>query len=321
VNNLATNKSFDWFENNVIYRVPANFPGAGRRVYPGFLQYTGFVAMNPDRHATSYYDYFKDLIKGDDASTEAHRKFYDEYNAVLDMDADYYLETIATVFQDFKLVKGTWDVKGVDGKVERVRPQDIKGTALMTVEGELDDISGSGQTRAAQDLCSGVPASERQHLEVPGAGHYGIFSGRRWRDIVYPQVVKFIQGHAPKTKASAPKAVAAAPTVIAAAAPAVIAAAAPVATKAAKAAVKAPTKTPVKPAIKPAVTNVAKPVAKAAVKVVAAPAAKPAAKAAAPVKAAAKTPAKAVAKAPAKNGKASAQPKGTVKTTWVAPKA
>jgi poly(3-hydroxybutyrate) depolymerase len=321
VNNLATNKSFDWFENNVIYRVPANFPGAGRRVYPGFLQYTGFVAMNPDRHATSYYDYFKDLIKGDDASTEAHRKFYDEYNAVLDMDADYYLETIATVFQDFKLVKGTWDVKGVDGKVERVRPQDIKGTALMTVEGELDDISGSGQTRAAQDLCSGVPASERQHLEVPGAGHYGIFSGRRWRDIVYPQVVKFIQGHAPKTKASAPKAVAAAPTVIAAAAPAVIAAAAPVATKAAKAAVKAPTKTPVKPAIKPAVTNVAKPVAKAAVKAVAAPAAKPAAKAEAPVKAAAKTPAKAVAKAPAKNGKASAQPKGTVKTTWVAPKA
>jgi poly(3-hydroxybutyrate) depolymerase len=313
VNNLATNKSFDWFENNVIYRVPANFPGAGRRVYPGFLQYTGFVAMNPDRHATSYYDYFKDLIKGDDASTEAHRKFYDEYNAVLDMDADYYLETIATVFQDFKLVKGTWDVKGLDGKVERVRPQDIKGTALMTVEGELDDISGSGQTRAAQDLCSGVPASERQHLEVPGAGHYGIFSGRRWRDIVYPQVVKFIQGHAPKAKASAPKAVAAAPTVIAAAAP--------VATKAAKAAVKAPTKTPVKPAIKPAVTNVVKPVAKAAVKVVAAPAAKPAAKAAAPVKAAAKTPAKAVAKAPAKNGKASAQPKGTVKTTWVAPKA
>ena len=317
VNNLATNKSFDWFENNVIYRVPANFAGAGRRVYPGFLQYTGFVAMNPDRHATSYYDYFKDLIKGDDANTEAHRKFYDEYNAVLDMDADYYLETIATVFQDFKLVKGTWDVKGLDGKVERVRPQDIKKTALMTVEGELDDISGSGQTRAAQDLCTGVPASERQHLEVPGAGHYGIFSGRRWRDIVYPQVVKFIQGHAPKDKAQAPKAVAAAPTVIAAAAP--------VATKAARAAVKAPAKTPVKPAIKPAIkpaaTSAAKPVAKAAVNAVAATAAKPVAKAAAPGKAAAKTPAKAAAKAPAKNSKAAAQPKGTVKTTWVAPKA
>jgi poly(3-hydroxybutyrate) depolymerase len=279
VNNLATNKSFDWFENNVIYRVPANFAGAGRRVYPGFLQHTGFVAMNPDRHATSHYDYFKDLIKGDDASTEAHRKFYDEYNAVLDMDADYYLETIATVFQDFKLVMGTWDVKGVDGKIERVRPQDINNTALMTIEGELDDISGSGQTRAAQDLCTGVPASERQHLEVPGAGHYGIFSGRRWRDIVYPQVVKFIQGHAPKAKLAVPKA----------------AAAAPVATKAAKAAVKAP----VKPAIKSAATSGAK----AAVKAVAAPAAKPVAKAAAPVKAAAKTPAKAVPKAPSKTAK------------------
>jgi len=298
------NKSFEWFENNVIYKVPGNFPGAGRRVYPGFLQHTGFVAMNPDRHATSHYDYFKDLIKGDDASTEAHRKFYDEYNAVLDMDADYYLETIQTVFQDFQLVKGTWDVKGIDGKVERVRPQDIKGTALMTVEGELDDISGSGQTRAAQDLCTGVPASERQHLEVPGAGHYGIFSGRRWRDIVYPQVVNFIQGHALKAKATAPKAVAAAP----------------LAAKAAKAVVKAPAKAPVKPAIKPAATSVAKPVAKAAVKSVAAPAAKPVAKTAAPVKAAAKTSAKAVAKAPAKNGKAAAQPKGAVKTTWVAPK-
>jgi len=196
VNNLATNKSFEWFENNVIYRVPPNFPGAGRRVYPGFLQHTGFVAMNPDRHATSHYDYFKDLIKGDDASAEAHRKFYDEYNAVLDMDADYYLETIQTVFQDFKLVNGTWDVKGVDGRVERVKPQDIKKTALLTVEGELDDISGSGQTRAAQDLCTSIPKDQRTHMEVEGAGHYGIFSGRRWREMVYPQVVKFIKAHA-----------------------------------------------------------------------------------------------------------------------------
>jgi len=196
VNNLATNKSFEWFENNVIYRVPPNFPGAGRRVYPGFLQHTGFVAMNPDRHASSHYDYFKDLIKGDGASAEAHRKFYDEYNAVLDMDADYYLETIKTVFQDFKLVHGTWDVKGVDGKLERVRPQDIKNTALLTVEGELDDISGSGQTRAAHDLCSNIPKNDRQHLEVEGAGHYGIFSGRRWREVVYPQVMAFIRRHA-----------------------------------------------------------------------------------------------------------------------------
>jgi poly(3-hydroxybutyrate) depolymerase len=271
------------------------------------LQYTGFVAMNPDRHATSYYDYFKDLIKGDDASAEAHRKFYDEYNAVLDMDADYYLETIQTVFQDFKLVNGTWDVKGIDGKVERVRPQDIKGTALLTVEGELDDISGSGQTRAAQDLCSGVPASERQHLEVEGAGHYGIFSGRRWRDIVYPQVVQFIQGHAPKAKPAAPKAAAASPAV------SLAVEAVPVAAKA-----------EIKAEVKPASPTTAKPVAKVAPQEVKAPSPKPAAKAlppAVPAKAAAKAPAQAVTKASAKNSKAAAKSQGSVKTSWVAPKA
>jgi poly(3-hydroxybutyrate) depolymerase len=206
VNNLAMTKSFEWFENNVIYKVPSNFPGAGRRVYPGFLQHTGFVAMNPDRHASSHYDYFKDLIKGDDASTEAHRKFYDEYNAVLDMDADYYLETIKTVFQDYSLVNGTWLVKNPQGKSELVRPQDISTTALLTVEGELDDISGSGQTAAAHGLCSNIKANHRQHLEVPGAGHYGIFSGRRWREVVYPAVVKFILAHndvnSPKKRAS-----------------------------------------------------------------------------------------------------------------------
>jgi len=192
VNNLAINKSHDWFENNVIFRVPQNFPGAGRRVYPGFLQHTGFVAMNPDRHLKSHYDYFKDLIKGDNSSAESHRYFYDEYNAVLDMDADYYLETIKTVFQDFALVRGTWDVRNLDGDLERVRPQDIKGSALLTVEGELDDISGSGQTKAAHQLCKGILPSKQQHLEVPGAGHYGIFSGRRWREIVFPQVRDFI---------------------------------------------------------------------------------------------------------------------------------
>jgi poly(3-hydroxybutyrate) depolymerase len=261
VNNLATNKSFEWFENNVIYRVPANFPGAGRRVYPGFLQYTGFVAMNPDRHATSHYDYFKDLIKGDDASAEAHRKFYDEYNAVLDMDADYYLETIQTVFQDFKLVNGTWDVKGVDGRVERVRPQDIKGTALLTVEGELDDISGSGQTRAAQDMCTGVAASDRLHLDVPGAGHYGIFSGSRWRTVVYPQVVKFIQSHATPVAAKSVPVKAKAVVKPVAAKPA---AAAPkaVVKPAAKAAVKASVKAPVK-AVSAKAQVAAKPVTKA----------------------------------------------------------
>ena len=195
VNNLAMNKSHDWFENNVIYRVPTNFAGAGRRVYPGFLQHSGFVAMNPSNHAQSHYDYFKNLIKGDDASTEAHRKFYDEYNAVMDMDADYYLDTIKVVFQEYSLVNGTWDVEGVDGKMERVRPEDITTTALFSVEGELDDISGSGQTEAVHSICSGVPKSQQKHLEVKGAGHYGIFAGRRWRDVVYPEVKSFILSH------------------------------------------------------------------------------------------------------------------------------
>jgi poly(3-hydroxybutyrate) depolymerase len=201
VNNLAMQRSYEWFENNVIYRVPQSFAGAGRRVYPGFLQHTGFVAMNPSSHANSHYDYFKDLIKGDDASTEAHRKFYDEYNAVLDMDADYYLDTIKTVFQEFKLINGTWDVKSVDGKLERVRPQDIRTTVLLTVEGELDDISGSGQTEAAHALCSGIVSAKQQHYEAKGAGHYGIFSGKRWRDNVYPVVRDFIlQANKPQAK-------------------------------------------------------------------------------------------------------------------------
>ncbi len=187
VNTLATNKSHSWFENNVIFRVPQNYPGAGRRVYPGFLQHSGFVAMNPDRHVSSHYDYFLDLIRGDDDSADAHRQFYDEYNAVLDMPAEYYLDTIKTVFQDFALLNGTWEV---DGKL--VRPQDITRTALLTIEGELDDISGAGQTQAAHDLCTGIPASRRLHYDVEGAGHYGIFSGRRWREKVYPKVKAFI---------------------------------------------------------------------------------------------------------------------------------
>jgi poly(3-hydroxybutyrate) depolymerase len=187
VNNLAVNKSHTWFETNVIFRVPSNFPGAGRRVYPGFLQHSGFVAMNPDRHVSSHYDYFSDLIRGDDDSAESHRQFYDEYNAVLDMPAEYYLDTIKTVFQDFALVNGTWQVRG-----QLVRPQDITATALLTVEGELDDISGAGQTRAAHGLCTSVPKERQFHYDVEGAGHYGIFSGRRWRDRVYPHVKDFI---------------------------------------------------------------------------------------------------------------------------------
>ena len=211
VNNLAMNKSIEWFEHNVIYRVPTRFPGAGRKVYPGFLQHSGFVAMNPSNHARSHYDYFKDLIKGDDASADAHRKFYDEYNAVLDMDAQYYLDTIRVVFQEFNLVNGTWDVKGVDGKIERVHPEDIHNTALLSIEGELDDISGSGQTAAAHTICTGVDKAHQRHIEVAGAGHYGIFAGRRWREVVYPEVQAFIQAYQPKPAAATPVMVAAPP--------------------------------------------------------------------------------------------------------------
>jgi poly(3-hydroxybutyrate) depolymerase len=126
-------------------------------------------------------------MRGDEGSADAHREFYDEYNAVLDMPAEYYLDTIRTVFQDFALVNGTWEVEG-----RLVRPHDISRTALLTVEGELDDISGAGQTRAAHDLCRGIDRAHQFHYDVPGAGHYGIFSGRRWREMAYPRVREFI---------------------------------------------------------------------------------------------------------------------------------
>ena len=205
VNNLAMNKSHSWFEQNVIYRVPVNYPGSGRRVYPGFLQHSGFIAMNPGRHLKSHYDYFLDLVRGDGDNADSHRDFYDEYNAVLDMPAEYYLDTIKTVFQDFALVNGTWKVKG-----QLVRPQDIAATALLTIEGELDDISGAGQTRAAHELCTGIAKERKFHYDAMGAGHYGIFSGRRWRENVYPQVREFIATHqtgaAKRTRAAAPQA-------------------------------------------------------------------------------------------------------------------
>ena len=270
VNNLATTKPYEWFENNVIYRVPSSFPGVGRRVYPGFMQHTGFVAMNPDRHASSHYDYFQDLIKGDGASAEAHTKFYDEYNAVLDMDADYYLDTIKTVFQDFKLVNGTWDVRSVQGKAERVKPGDIKTTAVMTVEGELDDISGSGQTRAALDMCTGVPAAKKKHFEAIGAGHYGIFSGRRWRDLVYPSIKAFIS-EAHKPLAQAARAQAAPETVATQAAP-------PIEKPATQATPKPAEKSPEKSAEKPLVKPAARPAVKAAAKPVSKTASVPVAK-------------------------------------------
>ena len=190
VNDLATNKPFSWFENNVIYSVPPNYPGYGRRVYPGFLQHAGFVAMNPKRHAQSHWEFYLHLREGDNESAEEHRKFYDEYNAVLDMPAEYYLETIKTVFQDHALPLGTWEVEG-----QLVRPQDIKDVALLTIEGELDDISGLGQTRAAHELCAHIPKEMKQHFTAPKCGHYGIFSGRRWREVIAPKISEFIRAH------------------------------------------------------------------------------------------------------------------------------
>jgi poly(3-hydroxybutyrate) depolymerase len=188
VNSLATNQPLSWFRGNVIHTVPPNYPGRGREVYPGFLQHAGFIAMNPGRHLNSHWDFYQDLLRGDLDDAESHRKFYDEYNAVLDLPAEFYLDTIEKVFQQFLLPRGLWDVAG-----ERVDPAAIKRSALLTIEGELDDISGLGQTQAAHDLCSSIPARRREHKVIEGAGHYGIFSGRRWRETVYPQVRDFIR--------------------------------------------------------------------------------------------------------------------------------
>ena len=190
VNNLAMTRPLSWFERHVIHRVPAKYPGYHRRVYPGFLQHLGFVAMNPDRHLNAHTDYFNHLVEGDEDSAERHREFYDEYNAVIDLPAEYYLDTVKAVFQDFALPKGRMFVR------ERlVRPQAIRDTALLTIEGELDDISGNGQTEAAHLLCLNIARERRQHYLAPRVGHYGIFSGRRWREMIYPRVREFIRAH------------------------------------------------------------------------------------------------------------------------------
>jgi poly(3-hydroxybutyrate) depolymerase len=187
VNTFALGRPLDWFEDRVICKVPAKYPGHMRKVCPGFFLLAGFVYMNADRHFDSHRNYFRHLVEGDGESAEAHRKFYDEYNAVMDLPAEYYLDTIKMVFQEHALPLGTMTVAG-----ELVEPSAITKSSLLTIEGELDDISGSGQTQAAHDLCIGIPASRRRHLTVPGAGHYGIFSGRRYRELIYPQIRDFI---------------------------------------------------------------------------------------------------------------------------------
>ncbi|HEY0334509.1 MAG TPA: polyhydroxyalkanoate depolymerase [Stenotrophomonas sp.] len=207
VNNLATQNPMSWFENNVIHTVPYPYPGHGRSVYPGFLQHTGFLSMNPSRHVMSHWDFYTNLVKGDLQDAESHRRFYDEYNAVLDMPAEYYLDTIRVVFQEFLLPRGKWEVRG-----QLVKPSAIRNTALLSIEGELDDIAGLGQTEAAHGLCTGIDEAHRRHLVVEGAGHYGIFSGGRWREVVYPQVRDFIAHYAAEPAVSATAAPAAAPT-------------------------------------------------------------------------------------------------------------
>jgi poly(3-hydroxybutyrate) depolymerase len=188
VNRLALDKPYEWFEETVIDVVPFNYPGAGRRVYPGFMQHAAFIAMHPEKHMQSYLDFYENRAHGH--PVDAHLKFYDEYNAVLDMPAEFYLDTIKTVFQEFALARGTWEVGG-----KPVRPQDIRKVALMTVEGGQDDICGIGQTKAAQRLCASIPAAKRHHHDEAGCGHYGIFSGRRWRENICPEVTAFIRKH------------------------------------------------------------------------------------------------------------------------------
>lgn len=189
VNDFAEGRPHEWFADKVIMRVPPNYPGFTRKVYPGFLQHASFLAMNPDRHLDSHWKFYSHLVRGDGESAEAHRRFYDEYNAVLDMPAEYYLDTIRAVFQEFHLPRGKMQVRG-----EPVRPESIRATALMTIEGELDDISGNGQTEAAHTLCRSIPSEKRRHLLAKGVGHYGIFSGRKFREMIYPQIRDFIGG-------------------------------------------------------------------------------------------------------------------------------
>jgi polyhydroxyalkanoate depolymerase len=183
VNQLALEKPISWFEKHLIHRVPQRYAGGGRRVYPGFVQLAAFLTMNIDRHRQAHVDLYRHLARGEAGKAAAIKSFYDEYFAVLDLSAEFYLETVAWVFQETRLAKGTLTFQGAP-----VNPKAIRRTMLLTVEGERDDICGIGQTAAAHDLCSSLrPHLKRHHLQA-GAGHYGVFSGRRWETQVYPQV-------------------------------------------------------------------------------------------------------------------------------------
>ncbi len=194
VTELAEKRPLRWFENSVLYNVPIFYPGANRRVYPGFLQLSGFMSMNLDTHIGSHLNFYKHLIIGDGDSSEKHRKFYDEYLSVMDIPAEFYLQTVAEVFQKHSLPRGKMKWRDpYTNKLIDVRPQDITHTALLTIEGELDDISARGQTTAAHDLCYNLSQHKQFHHFQLKCGHYGIFNGSKWREQIMPRIRHFIR--------------------------------------------------------------------------------------------------------------------------------
>ena len=190
VNTLATQRPYAWFERNVIATVPYLYPGSGRSVYPGFLQLAGFMTMNLGNHLVSHWEMFKHLVQGDGESAEATKDFYDEYRAVCDMTAEFYLQTVDVVFQRHLLPKGELTHRG-----RKVDPQAIRHVALLAIEGERDDISGVGQTRAALDIAKKLPAAKKRYHLAKGVGHYGIFHGSKWRNRIAPIVEDWIARH------------------------------------------------------------------------------------------------------------------------------
>jgi poly(3-hydroxybutyrate) depolymerase len=190
-NLLAEQRPLEWFENNMIQTVPMPYPGALRRVYPGFVQLASFMNMNWERHVDAHWDFFKHLVDGDGDSAQKHREFYDEYLAVLDLSEEFYMDTIKNVFKEYHLARGIWDHRG-----RKVDPAAIETVALMTVEGENDDISGIGQTQAAHALCSNLPEAMRIDHVQEGVGHYGVFNGRRFRSEIQPRMTQFFRAFA-----------------------------------------------------------------------------------------------------------------------------
>lgn len=187
-NKLAEERDITWFKQNMIHTVPVLYPGAFRRVYPGFVQLASFMGMNMQRHVDAHYAYYQNLVKGDGDDARKHREFYDEYLAVMDLSEEFYIQTLIEVFQEYRLPLGKMVHRGV-----KVDPAAITKTALLTVEGEKDDISGIGQTQAAHDICANIPEAMRRDYIQPGVGHYGVFSGRRFQTEIYPRMREFMR--------------------------------------------------------------------------------------------------------------------------------